>query len=104
MGPCAKIVVRCVLINIVTDEVVATGENICMTPVATCPRTEGEDYEKCKSVCNQVGHAEEVAACMARDNTEPLMATITGHTNYCVNCKNILTALGVVKFKVGKPI
>jgi len=104
MGPCAKTVVRCVLTDVITDEVVATGENICMTPQQTCPRTEGEDYTKCKSVCNQVGHAEEVAAYMARDHKQPLEAIITGHTNYCQNCWNVLTKLGVVKFKVGKPI
>lgn len=104
MGPCAKTTVRCVLINMLTDEVVAVGENVCMTPQETCPRVGDEGYEKCKTVCNQVGHAEEVAAYLIRNNNQPLISYITGHTNYCQNCESILRKVGVVKFRIGKTV
>ena len=43
------------------DGTVFIGTNACASPQAECPRTEGEGYEKCKTVCGQYGHAEETA-------------------------------------------
>ena len=102
MGPCAKRVVRCILVN---DErvVVAVGENLCSTPQNECPRSEGEDYTKCHTVCNQVGHAEEVAIYLARKSLVPLHAYIEGHYRICDNCKTACIEAGVVSFTFGTP-
>ncbi len=59
-GPCAKMTVRCTLVTPAGEHIV--GTNHCENPQPVCPRAPGEGYEKCTSVCRQVGHAEVVAA------------------------------------------
>ena len=58
-GPCAKRRVSCTIID--RGGRVFTGENDCANPQAVCPRAPGEGYEKCRSICQQAGHAEIMA-------------------------------------------
>src|SRR5690606_18069879 len=62
---CAKAVVKARLVT--TSGLVFEGENTVTRPQAQCPRAEGEGYDKCTSVCGQLGHAEAMAILAARD-------------------------------------
>ncbi len=55
-GPCAKRRVQAVLTSPTGEVFIA--ENSCLNPQLVCPRARGEGYEKCKTICQQVGHAE----------------------------------------------
>lgn len=100
--PCAKQTVRCTLVY--KDGFRIVGENVCLTRLAACPREKGEGYEKCVSVCHQLGHAETVAAGLAtnmRGNAEGAIAYVEGHTYACDPCLMQLTAAGVDAVFVG---
>lgn len=74
------------------------GTNDCANPQKTCPRAPGEGYEKCKSICQQEGHAEEVAlhnAHMANFDLSGAVAVLYGHTHYCRTCQEALYDAGV---------
>ena len=79
------------------------GENWCENPQTVCPRSPGEDYAKCKSVCRQEGHAEVVALRMAGAKATNARAYIEGHTYACQSCQEALFAAGVASFTVGAP-
>lgn len=92
-GPCAKRRVWCVLVTLEGWNIV--GENLCRTPQEACPRTEGEGYEKCKTICNQMGHAEEVALRRAESiglEASHSRAIILGHDHVCDDCDTQLRA------------
>jgi hypothetical protein len=55
-GPCAKRRVQAVLIG--ASGKAYAAENVCLNPQAVCPRAPGEGYDKCKTICRQVAHAE----------------------------------------------
>lgn len=55
-GPCAKRRTQALLITETGKRFVA--ENVCLNPQPVCPRQEGEGYEKCQTICQQLGHAE----------------------------------------------
>jgi len=101
MGPCAKAAVRCTIIRIDGQRFV--GENICQNPQDACPRLPGEDYAKCKSICRQIGHAEEVAAYLAKGFGYGGIAYLEGHTYACDACKEALTKIGVRTVVIGPP-
>lgn len=65
-GVCAKRRVQAVLVG--ASGLQYAGENVCMTPQQVCPRAPGEGYEKCKSVCGQLHHAEVQALLAAGDD------------------------------------
>lgn len=94
---CAKRRVRCILID--AEGRTAAGENWCATPVDFCPRDAGEGYEKCRTVCNQVGHAEAVALANWRTKYglghQPSAAVLVGHERVCDSCGNVLSGAGV---------
>ena len=73
------------------------GENNCLVEQEECPRLPGEGYEKCKTVCFQVGHAEELAVLKALSHGMDLNGAkaIIGHERICDNCKNLLNAHGI---------
>lgn len=100
-GPCAKAVVRCTLIT--PDGERFVGENWCETPQAVCPRVPGEDYAKCRTICRQVGHAEQVAMILAGEKAVGARAYLEGHTYACMECQHAMFAAGVASFTVGKP-
>ena len=76
------------------DGAIHAGENICMTPQQVCPRAEGEGYEKCKSVCGQLHHAEVQALAMAGDNARGGIMCVNYH--YCCDaCMRLMADAGV---------
>jgi deoxycytidylate deaminase len=95
-GPCAKAVVVCEIRTPAGWKV--TGRNDCANPQPVCPRQPGEDYTKCKTVCQQMGHAEEQAIETARIEGLDLLgstATVKGHTYFCISCQHALFKAGV---------
>lgn len=102
MGPCAKTTVRCTLVTVKGEKVV--GENWCRNPQAVCPRSPGEGYEKCKSICDQAGHAEVVALKVAgASRALGARAFIEGHTYACMDCQHALFGAGVESISIGRP-
>lgn len=101
---CAKKVVKCYI-------VVATikdgyhkfeGTNECRKPVKQCPRAPGEGYEKCKSICDQQGHAEEIALQKAlKSGLDLSKATvyIQGIDNVCKDCQLKMYAAGIRRWE-----
>lgn len=100
-GACAKLVVRCTLVTPVGVRFV--GENWCANPQPTCPREPGEGYDKCKSVCQQYGHAEEVALLLAGCAASGSHAYVEGHDHACRNCQKALFGAGVAALTIGAP-
>jgi len=81
---------------------VVTGENWCRNPQQTCPRAgfpSGEGYHLCREICDQVGHAEQVAVMNLRGRM-PVRAVIEGHTYVCDDCEKALTEAGVQEIHV----
>ena len=101
MGPCAKATIRCTLVTPDGDHIV--GENWCLNPQSQCPREPGEGYEKCKTICRQLGHAEEMAVRIAGDLAEGAKAFLEGHTYACMDCQHALFGAGVVSLSVSPP-
>ena len=77
------------------DGRVFVGENACRRPQAVCPRVPGEGYEKCRTVCDQIGHAEVVALAQAGAAAHGATALLVGHHHYCRACQEALFAAGV---------
>ena len=100
-GPCAKTTVRCTLVT--TAGVHIVGENWCANPQPVCPRTPGEDYTKCRTVCQQEGHAEAVAVRLAGPKARGAHAYLEGHTYACMDCQHALFGAGVRALSIGKP-
>ena len=95
---CAKTKVYCLLIH--QDGSTTLGENRCDNPQSVCPRIPGEGYEKCKSICNQVGHAEEDAVLLSGDKAKGSRAYLINHTYACQNCQEALFSAGVISLTV----
>lgn len=93
VGPCAKKRVICTLLTVTGEKIV--GTNDCRRPQVKCPRAPGEGYEKCKTICDQEGHAEEIALKRAGDKAKGAIATLEGITHYCRACQEKLFAAGV---------
>lgn len=97
MGPCAK---RRVLCTIQTPGGIRiTGSNDCLNPQPVCPRGPGEGYEKCTTICKQVGHAEAVALNRAGRLAKGATAILIGHDYYCPDCQQQLFDAGVVALR-----
>jgi len=92
---CAKQITTCIITTKNGEEFY--GENFCLVPQTECPREEGEGYEKCKTICFQIGHAEEVAIMEAMKHEADLQAAkvIIGHERICDNCEELLTKHGI---------
>lgn len=101
MGPCAKVTTRCTLVTTTGERIV--GENVCRNPQAKCPRLPGEDYTKCRTICDQVGHAEVVAVMNAGEKARGAKAFLEGHTYACMNCQHALFGAGVESLSLGGP-
>lgn len=99
-GNCARREVTCTLVTPGGERIV--GKNWCKKPQTVCPRTEDEDYTKCKTVCDQWGHAEEVAVLIAGPKAMGATAIIEGHSYACRNCQEALFAAGVSGISVAK--
>lgn len=95
---CVKKQVTCVLVR--DNEIIAVGRNDCHNPQEICPRSPGEGYEKCKSICDQPGHAEEMALEYAGDRAKGCTAYLIGIGHYCKTCQLKLFAKGVESLKI----
>lgn len=103
-GPCVKQQVFCTIIA--TNGNIYVGENHCRNPQNVCPRADmpsGVGYELCKSVCDQVGHAEVVAISLAGVDSLGSSAYLEGHTYVCDSCKSALNDAGVSEVYVSTP-
>lgn len=93
---CAKKKVTCTLT--LTNGWTALGTNACDNPQATCPRLPDEGYDKCHAICQQQGHAEDMAVRLAirnfPDHIKGAHAVIT-HWRICDGCRDILTKHGI---------
>jgi len=96
---CAK---KTVLAVIEDDHglVLSWGSNDCLTPQPTCPREPGEGYEKCRDICHQIGHAEEMAIASLRPEHKHRAAhcRVLGIDRVCDNCQHALWAAGIHSF------
>ena len=99
IGPCVKATVKCTIVS--QDGQIFVGTNYCNNAQSTCPRSVGEGYEKCKSVCNQDGHAEAVAVQLAGTAAIGAIAYLTGHTYACRDCQERLFNAGIKFLSVG---
>lgn len=86
---CAK---KVVIAELFVAGRIFTGDNRCLSPQDECPRSKGEDYTKCKIICNQPGHAEEVAISEAQKwGIDPEGGHMNVyHKRVCDNCKTIM--------------
>lgn len=101
-GRCAKTTVICTLI--LADGSRVIGTNDCASPQATCPRSPGEDYGKCRSICHQPGHAETVALAVALRSgldVSGAHAYVEGNTYACRPCQETLFGAGVAALTLG---
>jgi len=74
------------------------GDNGCRNPQEVCPRAPGEGYEKCRTICQQKGHAEVnavIAASIVGASLEGAKATVGGHYYVCEHCARTLRDQGV---------
>lgn len=95
---CAKAIVGCTIITRKGD--VVYGENYCDNAQPRCPRTTGEGYEKCRTICQQEGHAEVMAIKSAVKlglSLDGAVAVVTGHYYSCKACALALKASGVTE-------
>lgn len=79
------------------------GSNACDNPQPVCPREPGEGYEKCKTICRQVGHAEMVALDKAIASGVELKyahATVGGHYYVCEWCARALRDAGISRILI----
>lgn len=97
-GPCAKTTVKC---TIISPSGSWTGTNACRNPQPTCPRGPGEGYEKCKSICDQIGHAEIVALQAAGESARGGVAWVE-YFYVCGSCQKALDEAGV-RVSIGAP-
>jgi deoxycytidylate deaminase len=103
MGPCAKKHVVCFIKPREWHGPLVQGSNACLNPQPVCPREDHEDYSKCKTVCQQQGHAEEQAIAEARRlgaNLDGATAYLYGHYWMCQNCGNALREAGVTHIEI----
>ena len=96
-GKCAKQTVLAVLFTPDGDQFISS--NYCLNPQASCPRTGGEGYEKCKTICQQPGHAEANAIRMAGDRANGGTCLVFGHRQVCDSCRTLCEERGI-GFKV----
>lgn len=93
-GKCAKQEV----VAVITDGTkYSIGYNWCQHPQDICPRVEGEDYTKCKSICGQNSHAEVEALSNFKGDWSKAKLYIQGHTRICDDCKKLSRGIPVIK-------
>jgi deoxycytidylate deaminase len=91
-GPCAKRRTQAILTG--RSGAIYIAENSCLNPQPVCPRLPGEGYEKCKTVCQQVEHAEIQVLAAAGDDAREGAMTVT-HWYACPRCEAACGAAGV---------
>lgn len=74
-----------------------TAENKCLNPQVICPREEGDGYEKCVTVCKQVGHAETQAIALAGDDARG-GSIVVSYSRICGSCLQSIKDAGIVSW------
>lgn len=100
-GPCAKRRMQAVLVG--ASGHVYVAENVCMNPQPVCPRELGEGYEKCKTICQQVGHGEAQVIAAAGADAKGGRLTIS-HWYACPPCEELCRAAGVTEIEFASPV
>ena len=100
-GPCAKKVVTCWITTKWGEGFY--GENDCAEPQKVCPRLPNEDYLKCRIICKQSGHAEQMALQAAGEKAKGASADIYGIDNVCKSCQTALFDAGVKSITIWNP-
>lgn len=100
-GPCAKRRTQAKLTTL--DGEVFVAENVCLTPQDVCPRKIGEGYEKCKTICNQVGHAEALAIQAAGPKAAGAHIDVLHHYA-CDVCLQKMRDAGVMSIDYHSPV
>jgi len=101
-GPCAKRRVQAVLTSPSGEVFVA--ENVCLNPQPVCPRELGEGYAKCKSICQQVDHAEAQVLRMAGLSGSMGATLRITHHYACDECLARCKRAGVEKIEYLSPV
>jgi deoxycytidylate deaminase len=100
-GPCAKRRMQAVLTG--ASGRVYAAENVCLNPQPVCPREPGEGYDKCKSVCQQIGHGEaQVIAAAASDARGGRL--VISHWYACPSCEVLCRAVGIQHIEYTSPV
>lgn len=99
-GPCAKRRTQAVLTTV--DGKVFVAENVCLNPQPACPRLPGEGYEKCKTICQQIGHAEEQVIRAAGEEARGSTIEVT-HWYACKPCESLAHQAGVKEVRCIAP-
>lgn len=74
--------------------------NDCNNPQPSCPREDGEDYTKCRTICQQPGHAEtELLKLVKGKDLTHSMLTIIGHDRMCPECTNAVADAGIINIR-----
>lgn len=95
---CAKRNVIAVLQRRDFEEDLFMASNKCDNPQEVCPREDGEDYTKCRSICQQSGHAEVEVLKLVKSWMDLTYydLTIIGHDRMCSECTNAVADVGIV--------
>ena len=104
MGPCVKQTITATLVATNGHRFVAT--NFCLTPQKVCPRAgleTGVGYDLCKTICNQIAHAEINVVMKASVFAKGSTIYLEGHTYACETCKSFAIKYGVKEIIVGSP-
>lgn len=107
IGRCAKKIVVCKIV--LTNGTEFIGTNDCFNPQFQCPRFPGDNYSKCRSICNQLGHAEQVALYKAigaftywEEVLKGAKAYIKGISWVCRQCQEVLYQHGIESISIVK--
>jgi len=100
-GPCAKAIVRCTIVSV--DGRIFNGDNSCQNPQPVCPRSPGDGYEKCVSICQQESHAEVSALRVADSAAIGARAYVEGRSYSCRKCQEALFGAGVESISISAP-
>ena len=103
VGACAKQVVKATVVALDGQRFV--GYNDCAVPQIVCPRGDlpsGIGYDRCVTICQQQGHAEEQALRKAGPAARGATVYVEGHTHICPNCLRVIADAGAVGV-VGAP-
>lgn len=95
---CADKIVTCVITS--PDGQQFSGTNDCVTPQEVCPREPGENYQKCRDICNQPAHAEIIALARAGEAARGATVVVSGIGWVCRPCQLALYGAGVTSISV----
>lgn len=91
-------------------KILGRGSNAGEVGLDYCPRTQrgcefGKDYDPCRAVCRQHGHAEAVAICEAQSAGHDLSGAdlyLDGHWSPCEDCAELIEKAGIAKVCIRK--